>query len=99
MYDTLIKNISTIFFILGLIGVSGGPFFSIFSNSKYDVLSYSKIFYPVLLGFILCLVSYILYAVPNDDQYARLLILCVCGSVLFSLSTITLISLRMRFAA
>jgi len=99
MSDTIIKNISSIFFILGFLGICLGPFISICMKNKYDVFEYSKIFWPVTIGFLLYMLSYRLYSVPNDSLFEKILIVFIAGSIIFSLSAISLISLRMRFAA
>lgn len=91
----IFKNIT---FVFGIIGICFPPIIALIMKSKYDASNYTNIFYPVIAGFVLYIMSCIYYQ-PNDDKLQSVLILMVCGSILFSLCTSTLISLRMRFAA
>lgn len=99
MSDTIIKNIALIFFILGLIGICVGPLVSISMGNKYDVNGYAQVYWPLLIGFLLYIASYALYFQPNDTMYEKIILVFICGSILFSLSAITLISLRITYAA
>lgn len=85
-------------FGFGIIGICFPPIIALIMNSKYDASNYKNIFYPVIVGFMLYILSCIYYQ-PNDDKLQSVLIVMVCGAILFSLCTSTLISLRMRFAA
>jgi zinc transporter ZupT len=99
MSDSLKRNTSYLFGFLGVAGICIAPFVSICMGNKYDVQTFSKIFWPVSLGFVLYIISYALYPQPNDPKYENVLLVFICGSVLFSLSAITLINLRQRYAA
>jgi hypothetical protein len=68
-------------------------------GDKYDVNGYAKIYWPLLIGFLLYIVSYIMSFSPNDTAYEKMILAFVGGSILFSLSAITLITLRIRYAA
>jgi hypothetical protein len=99
MSDTLRRNISYLFSSLGFLGIFLGPVVSIWLGNKYAIADYGKIVWPVLVGFILYLLSYIIYAEPNDSIFEKVVVVFACGSILFSLSALTLSSLRLRYAA
>jgi len=99
MSDSLKRNISYLFGILGIAGLSLPPIVSLSLGNKYNLPSYGKIFWPVTLGFLLYVISYALYAQPNDSLYENILLIFICGSILFSLGAITLMNLRLRYAA
>ena len=99
MSDSLKRNTSYIFGFLGVTGICIPSFVSARLGIKYDVQTFSKVFWPVSLGFLFYMISYALYPQPNDPKYENVLLVFICGSILFSLSAITLINLRQRYAA